>query len=95
MTDEMTNLRTLLEKSSDNRLYGPAPDGAGGREQDRRRLRAPSDLPNAMATATGCGRRASAAWSCASPNSGMAATSQPSWSPRVDRSKSIADTIVQ
>ena len=38
MTDEMMNLRTLLEKSSDadllardDWLYGPALDGAGGR----------------------------------------------------------------
>src|SRR5207249_1149359 len=38
-----------------------------------------SGSPSATATATGCGRRAPARWSCASPSCAKAATSRASW----------------
>ena len=89
MTDDMMNLRTLVEKTPDADLLREmigfaaqrlmelevgAVTGAGYGEKD------PLRLPSATATGTATGRRAPAPSSYAFPSSGKAPTSRASWS---------------
>jgi hypothetical protein len=79
MTDEMMTLRSLLEKSSDADLLR---EMIGFTAQGLIELEVEGLIGAAMASAALSGlatdaRRAR--WGCASPSSGKAATSRPSW----------------
>jgi hypothetical protein len=88
MTDEIMNLRALLEKSSDadllremigftaQRLMELEVEGRTGAAHGERSL----ERLSATAIATGYGRRAPERWNCGSPNCAKAATSRAFWS---------------
>ena len=88
MTDDMMNLRSLVEKSADadllremigfaaEKLMSLEVGAATGAGYGRRRRFV---LPNAMATATAIGKREREQWSCAFPSCEQVAISLASW----------------
>ena len=89
MTDDMMNLRSLVEKSADadllREMIGFAAEKLMALEVALRRVLAMARrlrfvLPSAMAIATAIGKRGQAPLSCAFPSCGPAVISQASWS---------------